>query len=63
MAAQMKEIYAGVQKDTPEWPTWEFARYEGQRIQCPPYRGAKKVPLRKPKIPGDFRSNPLHKQP
>jgi hypothetical protein len=63
MTAQMKKIYAGVQKDTPQWPAWEFARYEGQRIQWPPYRGAQKVPLRLPKIPGDSRSNPLHKRP
>ena len=63
MTAQIKKIYAGVQKDTPQWPAWEFARYEGQRIQWPPYRGARKVPLRLPKIPGDSRSNPLHKLP
>jgi hypothetical protein len=63
MTAQMKKIYASVQKDTPEWPAWDFARYEGQRIQWPPYRGARKVPLRLPKIHGDFRSNPLHQRP
>jgi hypothetical protein len=63
MTAQMKKIYVGVQKDTPQWPAWEFARYEGQRIQWPPFRGARKVEPRKPKIPGDFRSNPLHKRP
>jgi len=63
MTAQMKTIYASVQKDTPEWPAWDFARYEGQRIQWPPYRGARKVKPRIPKIPGDFRSNPLHKRP
>ena len=61
--AQMKQIYASVQKDTPTWPAWEFDRYEAQRIQWPPYRGAKKVPLRKPQVPGDFRSNPLLKRP
>ncbi|MBC8325268.1 MAG: sulfatase-like hydrolase/transferase [Verrucomicrobia subdivision 3 bacterium] len=63
LSAQMKTIYAGVQKDTPEWPAWEFARYESQRIQWPPYRGAKKVPARKPLIPGDFRKNPLLNRP
>ena len=63
LAAQMKQIYASVQKDTPTWPAWEFDRYEAQRIQWPPYRGAKKVPLRKPQVPGDFRRNPLLKRP
>lgn len=63
MTAQMKKIYASVQEDTPEWPAWEFARYEGQRIQWPPYRGAKRVKPNVLKIPGDFRSNPLHKRP
>jgi len=63
MAVRMQKIYSGVQKDTPQWPAWEFVRYESQRIEWPPYRGAKKVPLRKPKIPGDFRSNPLLKRP
>ena len=63
MAARMRKIYAGVQKDSPQWPAWEFARYEGQRIEWPPYRGAKKVKPRKPIIPGDFRSNPLHQRP
>ena len=63
MAARMRKIYDGVQKDSPQWPAWEFARYEGQRIEWPPYRGAKKVKLRIPKIPGDFRSNPLHQRP
>ena len=62
MAARMREIYSGVQKDSPRWPAWEFARYESQRIEWPPYRGAKKEELRKPKIPGDFRKNPLLKR-
>ena len=63
LSAQMKQIYASVQQDTPTWPAWEWPRYEHQRIQWPPYRGAKKVPLRQPQIPGDFRSNPLLNRP
>ena len=63
MAARMRKIYAGVQKDSPQWLAWEFARYESQRIEWPPYRGAKKVNPRKPKISGDFRNNPLLKRP
>ena len=63
MAERMRKIYTGVQKDSPQWPSWEFARYESQRIEWPPYRGAKKVNPRNPKIPGDFRNNPLLKRP
>ena len=43
--------YVGVQKDCPTWPDWEWARYEQERIQWPPYRGKRKVELRIPKIP------------
>ena len=63
MAESMRKIYSGVQKDSPQWPEWEFARYESQRIEWPPYRGARKGEPRKPKIPGDFRENPLLKRP
>ncbi len=62
-SVQMKQIYASVQQDTHTWPAWEWPRYEHQRIQWPAFRGAKKVPLRQPQIPGDFRSNPLLKRP
>ena len=63
LSAQMKQIYASVQQDTHTWPAWEWPRYEHQRIQWPAFRGGKKVPLRQPQIPGDFRSNPLLKRP
>ena len=63
MAARMRKIYSDVQKDSPQWPAWEFARYESQRIEWPPYRGARKGEPRKPEIPGDFRVNPLLKRP
>ena len=63
LSAQMKQIYGSVQEATPTWSTWEWPRYEHQRIQWPPYRGAKEVPLRRPQIPGDFRGNPLLKRP
>ena len=35
--------YEEVQKESPVWPAWKFARYEGQRIEWPKYK-----PLRKP---------------
>jgi arylsulfatase A len=63
LSEQMKQIYASVQLDTPIWPAWEWPRYEHQRIQWPSYRGAKKVPLPQPQVPGDSRSNPLLKRP
>ena len=63
LSAQMKQIYASVQQDTPTWPAWEWTRYEHQRIQWPPYRGTKKVPLPQPQVPGDSRKNPLLMRP
>ena len=51
MGRRLQEIYASVQKDCPTWPDWEWARYEHERIQWPPYRGKRKVELRIPKIP------------
>ena len=51
MGRRLHEIYASVQKDCPTWPDWEWARYEHERIQWPPYRGKRKVELRIPKIP------------
>jgi arylsulfatase A len=51
MAQRLQEIYAGVQKDCPTWPEWEWERYEHERIQWPPYRGRRQVKLRIPKIP------------
>ena len=51
MAQRLQEIYAGVQKDCPTWPEWEWERYEHERIQRPSYRGRRQVELRIPKIP------------
>ena len=38
LAAQLRELYADVQAESPAWPAWEWPRYEGQRIEWPPYR-------------------------
>ena len=51
MSKRLQEIHVGVQKECPVWPEWEWARYEHERIQWPPYRGKRKVELRIPKIP------------
>lgn len=60
--AEMKLIlqskYTEVQAESRTWPEWEFARYEGQRIEWPAYRGSKPVPLRKPLIPPTYQDNP-----
>ena len=60
---RMKKIltakYLEVQKETPTWPAWEFAKYEGQRIEWPSYRGARRVPERATKIPARYIDNPL----
>jgi arylsulfatase A len=39
MAAVLQRLYREVRDESPVWPAWEFARYEGQRIEWPPYRG------------------------
>ena len=50
--------YREVQKESPTWPEWKFARYEAQRIVWPPYRGSKQVEPRKPVIPAKYHDNP-----
>lgn len=61
--ARMKKLlerkYYEVQAESPTWPEWEFARYESQRIEWPSYRGARRVPERKPKTPATYHDNPL----
>jgi arylsulfatase A len=63
--AEMRKIleakYLEVQKESPTWPDWKFARYEGQRIVWPPYRGSRRVEPRTPLIPADYHNNPALK--
>ncbi|MCB1206176.1 MAG: hypothetical protein KDN18_18085, partial [Verrucomicrobiae bacterium] len=33
-----------VRSESPVWPEWEFPRYEGQRIEWPPYKALRKPP-------------------
>ena len=35
--AKMKSMYAEIQKAAPEWPAWEWPRYESKKIQWPDY--------------------------
>lgn len=34
---QMNSVYHDVRQEAPEWPVWEFARYEAQHIVWPEY--------------------------
>lgn len=38
LVEQLRELYAEVQAESPVWPTWEWPRYESQRIEWPSYR-------------------------
>lgn len=59
---EMKKVleakYDEVQKESPVWPEWKFARYEAERIEWPAYRGSKPVKPRDPKIPAKYHDNP-----
>ena len=57
MGKRLRKMYEEVQNECPVWPEWKWERYEHERIQWPPYRGARKVELRIPKIPSpeDFK--------
>ena len=37
--------YREVREESPVWPEWEFARYEGRRIEWPEYKA-----MRKPQV-------------
>lgn len=50
--------YLEVQAESPVWPAWEFARYEGQRIEWPSYRGSRTLSERPAKIPAAYLDNP-----
>ena len=59
LSASLLKLYAEVQAESPVWPAWEFAGYESQRIQWPPYRGKRSVPHRTPIVPPVEIDNPL----
>ena len=58
MRSVLETMYREVQQESPTWPAWEFARYESQRIEWPPYRGSKRVEKRTPVIPPKYLDNP-----
>ncbi len=37
MAAILERQYRAVRDESPTWPAWQFARYEAERIEWPPY--------------------------
>lgn len=44
MKSQLINLYREVREESPEWPTWEFPRYEGRRIEWPEYEALRKPP-------------------
>ena len=38
MASTLRSLHGEVQREGPEWPAWNWARYESKRIEWPPYR-------------------------
>ena len=44
MSEQLRNMYREVRDESPIWPAWKFARYEGQRIGWPSYRVKKTSP-------------------
>ena len=38
MAGTLRRLYLEVWEERPTWPASEFARYEAERIEWPPYR-------------------------
>jgi len=38
LVERLRVVYAEVQAESPVWPTWEWPRYESQRIEWPSYR-------------------------
>jgi arylsulfatase A len=38
LVEQLRVVYSEVQAESPVWPTWEWPRYESQRIEWPSYR-------------------------
>ncbi|MAV34196.1 MAG: arylsulfatase [Planctomycetaceae bacterium] len=58
LRAMLETQYRQVQRESPIWPAWEFPGYESQRIVWPPYRGARRVTPRAPRIPPVYRNNP-----
>jgi hypothetical protein len=38
-------MYHEVREESPVWPEWGFARYEGMRIEWPEYKALRKPPV------------------
>lgn len=48
MKSDLLEMYEEVRGESPVWPTWEFPRYEGQRIEWPDYQALRRPPTYEP---------------
>ena len=42
LKTEMEKLFAEVSAESPEWPEWEWPRYEGQRIEWPAYKAKKR---------------------
>jgi len=45
MKSRLLKMYHEVREESPVWPEWEFARYEGMRIEWPEYKALRKPPV------------------
>jgi arylsulfatase A len=45
MKSRLLKMYHEVRDESPVWPEWEFARYEGMRIVWPEYKALRKPPV------------------
>lgn len=45
MKARLVAKYREVRDESPQWPVWEFPKYEGMRIEWPEYKAMRKPPV------------------
>ncbi len=48
MKERLLKKYHEVRDESPEWPLWEFPRYEALRIEWPAYQALRKPPVHVP---------------
>lgn len=44
MTKTLVALYHEVREESPQWPAWQWPRYEGQRIEWPEYRSPRQQP-------------------
>jgi arylsulfatase A len=48
MKSRLLKKYHEVRDESPQWPVWEFPRYEGRLIEWPEYKAMRKPPVYEP---------------